>query len=366
MSSRSPWKSRSAALVLTLLAAPVLSAGPALAADIPLPVTAVFPGAPTSTLVVDLSASDDKAGALTVTAGGQTQKATLVPVVSSGLSLALVVDDAKDGAANLAAWTSAAARFSLAAPADTRAVVVSSAAPATAVGTPEVGPVGVVRTLNGMSAHSTRDTAAALSLAMRQFPDTPPGRRVVLLYTSARNAGVIEAENLSAQFRRSGTILVVVGTAAGSAYWAAATEGTGGFFAPAGDPVVVPALDQVQTTLAARYLVQVTNPAHLPAQVSVKVKMADATFSGPADIPAIPGAAAGTAGRGGSSVWWWAGGALLVVLLAAGIALPLLRPRRPAPVPVPADGGALVRGRVAVPGAAQGRPAVPPHPDTEP
>jgi hypothetical protein len=365
MSSRSPWKSRPAALVLALLAAPVLSAGPALAADIPLPVTAVFPGAPASTLVVDLSASDDKAGALTVTAGGQTQKATLVPVVSSGLALALVVDDAKDGAANLAAWSSAAARFSLAAPSDTRAVVVSSAAPAKALGAPEVGPVGIVRTLNGMTAHGTRDTAAALSLAIRQFPDTPPGRRVVVLYTSARNAGVIQAEDLSARFRAGGTILVVVGTAAGSAYWAAATEGTGGFFAPAGDPVVVPALDQVQTTLAARYLVRIANPAHLPARVSVKVKTADATFSGPADLPATPGAAPGADDKGGPSVWWWAAGTLLVVLLAAGIALPLLRPRRPAPAPA-AGGGTLVRGRVAVPGAAQGRPAVPPHPDSEP
>jgi hypothetical protein len=364
MSSRSPWKSRPAALILALLAAPVLSAGPALAADIPLPVTAVFPGPSTSTLVVDLSASDDKGGALTVTAAGQAQKATLVPVVSSGLALALVVDDAKEGATNLPAWTSAAARFSLAAPPDARAVVVSSAAPATVVGTPEVGPVGVVRTLNGMSAHGARDTAAALALAVRQFPDTPPGRRVVVLYTSARNAGLIEAEDLSAQFRRSGTVLVVVGTAAGSAYWAAATEGTGGFFAPAGDPVVVPALDQVQTTLAARYLVQVTNPAHLPARVSVKVRTSDATFTGPADLPATPGAAAATGGGGGPSVWWWAGGALLVVLLAAGVALPLLRPRRPAPVAVPAD-AALVRGRVAVPGPAPGRPAVPPHPDTE-
>jgi hypothetical protein len=364
MSSRSPWKSRSAALILALLAAPVLSAGPALAADIPLPVTAVFPGAPASTLVVDLSASDDKGGALTVTSGGQTQKATLVPVVSTGLSLALVIDDAKDGAANLPAWTSAAARFSLAAPGDARAVVVSSGAPAKVAGPPEVGPVGIVRTLNGMAAHGTRDTAAALNLAIHQFPDARPGRRVVVLYTSARNAGVIEAEDLSAQFRQSGTILVVVGTAAGSAYWAAATEGTGGFFAPAGDPVVVPALDQVQTTLASRYLVQVSNPAHLPAQVAVKVKTKDATFSGPADIPATPGVTASPDDGGGPSVWWWAGGALLVVLLAAGIALPLLRPRRPAPAPGPAD-AALVRGRVAVPGAAEGRPAVPPHPDTE-
>ncbi|HEY0531106.1 MAG TPA: hypothetical protein VGD29_05835 [Actinoplanes sp.] len=360
MSSRSPWKRR-AALALVLLAAPILSAGPAAAADIPLPVEAVFPGSKTSTVVVDLSASDDKAGSLTVTAGGQAQPATLVPVVSSGLALALVVDDAKAGAANLAAWTSAAARFSLAAPPDTQAVVVSSAAPAAVVGTPQIGPTGIVAALTGMTAHGTRDTAAALTLAGRQFPGTVPGRRVVVLYTSAPDAGVTGAEELSARFRAAGTILVVVGTAGGSAFWAAATQGTGGFLAPAGDPVVVPALDQVQTTLAARYLVQVATPAHLPAQVAVKVKTADATFSGPADIPAIAAATQGRDDRGGPSVWWWAGGALLVVLLAAAVALPLLRPRRPVPAAAAAD-PTPVRGRVAVPGAGRGRPAVPPHP----
>jgi hypothetical protein len=363
MSSPSPWRSRAVlALVLLVVAAP----SPAAAADIPLPVAGVFPGARTSTLVVDLSASDDKGGALTVTADGQAQPATLAPVVSSGLTLALVIDDGQDGAANLAAWSSAAARFSLAAPADTQAVVVSSAAPAKVVGTPQVGPVGIVRTLNDMTAHGTRDTAAALTLAAQQFPGAAPGRRVVLFYTSARNAGEIEAEALSAQFRAGGTILVVVGTPAGSAYWAAATQGTGGFFAPAGDPVVVPALDQVQTTLAGRYLVQLATPARLPARVSVKVKTADATFTGPADIPATAAAPSAGDHEGGPSVWWWAGGALLVVLLAAAVALPLLRPRRPAPAAVPA--GALpVRGRVAVPGAGRGQPAVPPHPpDTEP
>jgi hypothetical protein len=366
MSSRSPSRSSAAALVLALLAAPVLAAGPALAADIPLPVTAVFPGATTSTLVVDLSASDDRAGALTVTADGQPRKATLAPVVSSGLALALVVDDAKEGSANLAAWSSAAARFSLAAPGDARAVVVSSAAPAKALGTPQVGPVGIVRTLNGMTAHGTRDTAAALTLAIRQFPDVPPGRRVVVLYTSAATAGAVAAEDLSAEFRAGGTILVVVGTAAGSAYWAAATQGTGGFFAPAGDPVVVPALDQVQATLAARYLVQLANPPHLPARVAVRVKTADATFSGPADLPAAPAAAPPRSEPGAPSMWWWVGGALAVVLLAAAVALPLLRPRRPRPVAAGADPDP-VRGRVAVPGAGRGRPAVPPPPpDSEP
>jgi len=67
-------------------------------------------------------------------------------------------------------------------------------------------------------------------------------------------------------FRATGTILVVVGTANADTYWARAAAATGGFFAPAGNPVVVPALDQVETILRGRYLVQFPTPSTLPGR----------------------------------------------------------------------------------------------------
>jgi hypothetical protein len=44
----------------------------------------------------------------------------------------------------------------------------------------------------------------------------------------------------------------VVGPAGAERFWGAAASATGGFFAPAGDPAGVPALDQVRTTLRGR------------------------------------------------------------------------------------------------------------------
>ncbi|MEU8611459.1 hypothetical protein AB0C29_26080, partial [Actinoplanes sp. NPDC048791] len=130
------------------------------------------------------------------------------------------------------------------------------------------------------------DTAAALGLAERQFPTAETGRRVVVLYTTAADAGGERAEVLAGRFRASGTILVVVGTAAGGSYWASAAAGTGGFFAPAGDPVVIPALDQVTTTLRGRHLIRFPTPASLPATVSVRVDAGDLELAGDAVVPA--------------------------------------------------------------------------------
>jgi hypothetical protein len=93
----------------------------------------------------------------------------------------------------------------------------------------------------------------------------------VVMYTSAATAGADSAARLAADFRASGTLLVVVGTAAAGDYWSAAAAATGGFFSPAGEPVVVPALDQVESTLRDRYLVRFSTPKQLPAKVTLAV-----------------------------------------------------------------------------------------------
>ena len=281
-------------LALLLAVLPVgWHAAPAAAAPAPLPVSAVLVSGAQTSLVVDLSAST-RAGrrSVSVTRDGIPQQAKLVPVVSDGLAVALVVDTSAAGAATLPAWLSAAARFILEAPASTQAVVIPDSAPAMVAVAPQRGPTGVVRGLTSMRAHGDRDTAAALDLAVRQFPATAPGRRVVLLYTTGADAGGESAQALAARFRRSGTILAVVGTAAGGPYWANAASATGGFFAPAGDPVVIPALDQVKTTLTGRYLVQFPTPPELPSRVSVRIDTEDLQLTGDAIVATTPAPAA--------------------------------------------------------------------------
>ncbi len=249
-------------------------------------------------------------------------RADLVPVVSADLALSIVVDASAAGAASLPSWLSAGARFSLAAPPRTRAVVIADRAPAAVVAGPVRGPTGVVRALDTIRASGARDTAAALALAGRQFPGTEAGRRVTLLYTSAEGVDGLTAAQLAGRFRAAGIVLVVVGASDPGRYWSSATTATGGFFAPAGSPVVVSALDQVEATLSGRYLVRFATPAKLPARASVSIRAGDVVLAAetalgppaPEPDPRAP-------------MYWLVGGSTAVILLV----MLLLRLRRPVP-----------------------------------
>jgi hypothetical protein len=361
---------RAAALLLALLAVQLPGVAAA-AAPVPLPVSAVLADGAGTALVVDLSASNRPGrGTVAVTRDGAPQRAELEPVMADGLAVALVVDTSTDGAAVLPAWLSAAARFILEAPATTPAVVIAGSAPAGVVVGPVRGAAGVVRGLTSMRAHGERDTAAALGLAVRQFPATPAGRRVVILYTTAADAGGERAGALAARFRASGTLLVVVGTAAGGPYWADAAAATGGFFAPAGDPVVVPALDQVKTTLGGRYLVRFPTPPALPARVSVRIDTGDLSLTGDAIVAAAPAPApAPRAGTTAPRIRVAVVAALAVAGLAAAVVAFALwrrhrsrRPRAEPPSPWVARGhaavppGTVARGRATVPESSRATP----------
>jgi von Willebrand factor type A domain len=358
---------------------------PPAAAAVPLPVAAVLPGAGQTFLVVDMGAGAGpvRGTAAAVTLDGVPQRTELVPVVSDLLAVTFVIDTSQAGAATLPSWLSAAARFILETPAQTQAAAVADAAPPRLIAPPQRGPVGIVSALSAVRAGGQRSTSDALTLALRQFPATPTGRRVVVLYTASADAGGERAEALSDRFRQSGTILVVVGTADDSAYWADAARTTGGFFAPAGTPVVVPALDQVETTLRGRYLVQFPTPDTLPARVSVRIETGTLTLTGDAIVPAYSAGIAG--GRQLPASGPWVTVALttivgcLMVLVAASV---IFRRRSAYPRTARAGGPAedtatptaastaapertdlprpVARGRAVVPAApARGRASVP-------
>lgn len=330
---------------------------------VPLPVAAVLTGGGQTSLVVDLGASA-RSGRRTVavTRDGVPQKAQLIPVMSGGLAVTLVVDTSAAGARALPAWLSAAARFILEAPATTRSVVITAGTPATAVVQPQRGPTEVVRALDGIRAGTGGpDTGAALDLAAGQFPDAQAGRRVIVLYTTAADAGGESAAALGARLRAAGTILVVVGTADASQFWPDSAAATGGFFAPVGDPVVVPALDQVQTTLRGRHLVTFPTPPALPARVSVRIDTADLRLAGDATIPAPPAAAS----SGGGWTAFRLGASVAGVLVVIAAILLVVRSRRTGAQAGSSEDHAV--GRARVPGSvARGRAAVPKPEDPDP
>jgi len=348
------WGAAIIALLIGLLLAP-----PPARAAVPLPVAGVLSGGGETALVVDLSASNGLGKrSVQVTLNGQPERADLVPVMSDGLAVTIVVDASTAGAATLPAWLSAAARFILEAPTSTQTVVIPDRRPATAATGALRGPSGVVGALTGIRADGDRDTAAALTLARSQFPRVETGRRVVVLYTSAANAGGTAAADVADDFRAAGTILVVVGTAAASGFWSEAAAATGGFFAPASEPVVVPALDQVESTLRDRYLVCFATPPKLPATVNVRIDTGDLTLTGEAVVPSPVGGQGGGGPVSGTII----GSMLVATGLATVVAIVILlvaRARRPRPAAGPPALTSVFVGRAAAPQPARGRAVVP-------
>ncbi|WP_203733956.1 hypothetical protein [Paractinoplanes durhamensis] len=317
---------------------------------VPMPIAAALNASWHTTLVVDLAAVDaaDRRTAK-VRVDGKAQPADLLPVMSAGMSVALVVDASADGAGTLPAWLSAAARFILEAPAGTASVVIPDRKPAAVLTAPQQGPSGVVSALTTITAGGERDTAAALALARTQFKQTTTGRRLVVMYTSAPAAGDEDADKIAAEFRAEGTLLVVVGTATAGDYWSAAAASTGGFFAPAAEPVVVPALDQVESTLRDRYLVRFLTPDILPATVTVTV----GPGAGEITLPRPEVAKSGFPFA--RTLLIALGVAALVALVIVLIALR----RRPRPPTGKPGLTSVFSGRASVPGPARGQARVP-------
>ncbi|MGK5683445.1 VWA domain-containing protein [Actinoplanes sp. URMC 104] len=269
-----------AALILAL-------AGTAFAGTVPLPVGTVFTADGQTSVLVDLSASTRPGPrSAEVTVDGAGRAAELVPFLSGDLAVTIVADTSAAGAGTLPAWLSAGARFMLEAPVGTRATVIGDSAPAAVIAPPQQDPSGIVAALEAVRPHGARDTAAALTLAAQQFPDVPAGRKLTVVYTGAADAGGPSATAVADRFRAAGVVLVVATTADAGRFWTTAAEATGGFLAPAGRPVVVPALDQVQTTLRGRYLIRFPTPARRPAVVPLRVTTADLTLTADVRLPA--------------------------------------------------------------------------------
>ena len=297
-------------------------------AEAPLLVKAVLSGNQQTTLVVDLGPSTEPVTSKTalVTVEGAQQQAQLSPVMSDRLAVAFVIDSSAAGAASLPAWLSAAARFVLEAPSGTQAAAVADTSPPTLISPPQREPADTVRALSGLRAGGQRSTSDALTMAKDQFADSPAGNRVVVLYTSAVDAGGERSSALGTRFLQAGTILIVVGGAGDSPYWSDAAPRTGGFFAPAGTSVVAPALDQMARTLRHRYLVQFPTPQKLPARVSVRVDTGKLVLAGDAVIPAESRGRPGPASRFPAEVALVTLAGCLVVFLA----VVLIVRRRPA------------------------------------
>jgi hypothetical protein len=287
----------------------------------PLTVAAVLPPvAGRVSLVVEVGPGVAPQSA-SVAVAGESQQATLTPVISDQLSTVLVVDVSESGAGALPGWLSGAARFALEAPAAARSAVVADTTPPVVVARLQTGPGETVRALSYLRAHGKRKTSQALTLATRQLPAAPAGPRVVVLYTTAADAGGESSAAVARRLANAHAILVVVSPASEAPYWADVARATGGFLAPTGTRSAGPALDQVGTLLRSRYLVTIPAPRQLPAPASVRVETGAVTLSADAVVPAEATAADDESGSGDERPDWWRNGVLWLVVLVSTLTL---------------------------------------------
>lgn len=324
-------------LVLVVLAVVGLTATgagavPTSAAAVPLPDVAVLPKAdPQVSMVINVGGGVQpvKPELVSVVVGGARQPATVVPIMSDQLAVGIVVDASAAGGDQLQSWLSGAARFVLEAPPAARTTLVADTTPPRVLAPLQQGPVNLVRAISAVQARGQRQTADALTLAVRQLPAAPAGPRVVILYTTAPDAGGEPAAQLAARLAKAHVLLVVASTAPDTQYWSTTTRATGGFLAPAGPSAVVPALDQIATMLRTRYLVRFPTPDQRPSHAFVRVDLPDVAMAADVVVPGSDGSIDDqpAPGRGGSSaavrtsltLWAAVAGAVLLILVAAAI-----------------------------------------------
>jgi hypothetical protein len=326
-------------VVLAVLGLTATGAGavPTSAAAVPLPDVAVLPKAdPQVSMVINVGGGTQpvKQELVSVVVGGARQPATVVPIMSDKLAVGIVVDASAAGGDQLQSWLSGAARFVLEAPPTARTTLVADTTPPRVLAPLQPGSVDLVRAISAVQPRGQRQTANALSLAIRQLPPSSTDPRVVILYTTASDAGGESAEQLAARLAEAHVLLVVASTTTDTQYWSTAARATGGFLAPAGPTAVVPALDQIATMLRTRYLVRFPTPDQRPSHAFVRVDLPDVAMAADVVVPGSGGSGEDQpAGRGGTgsamrtnlTLWAAVVGAILLILVAAAIRRSLSR-----------------------------------------
>ena len=142
-----------------------------------------------SRLTVDLPDDAQAPGSVTVTVSGADQAAQVVPMLSDRTAMVVVVDASDGGAPQLQPGLSGVANLVLTVPPRARSALVADTDPPVVVAPLAVGPSGALRGLSVVHPQGARQTAAALDLALQQFPPGPDDPRLVVLYTDRDGRG---------------------------------------------------------------------------------------------------------------------------------------------------------------------------------
>jgi hypothetical protein len=245
-----------------------------------------------ATLAVDVHGATPEA--FSVSMGGARLQSRAVPVFQDRLSLGLVIDASESGSRTLQAGLGGAANLLLEVPTGIRTAVVADTSPPTVVAGLRQGATEALPGLTRVRASGERRTPEALNLVLRQLAPVTTDPRVVVLYTTAADAGGPPAADLVKRFQDQRAILAVVTTANDASYWQTVVRATGGVFVAAHAVTTIEAFSEVADVLRARHLVTFTAPQRLPAPVSLDVTTADGTLTAEVVVPAAARTNGGT------------------------------------------------------------------------
>ncbi len=255
---------------------------------------------------------------------GQPEAVRVDPLPASALRIAVVVD-ARPGA-QLQGAQNAVADMMIGLPNGAEAAVVG-ARPARLV-QPMTGDAGsVVQALAGATFSGPRDNASALTLAVREVLRAPPGRRAVVLITTAPIPAALASE-VSGQLRAADASLYVAAVPDIAPSLARLAGASGGWAVTASSArSLMPAVDAIGADLAHQFQLAyaTTEPALTATRLRVTVAdagttaTAEATVRVPASSAPRAQAPAGARGTAGVSVAWLIAAVLLLCLAGAAI-----------------------------------------------
>jgi hypothetical protein len=252
---------------------------------------------------------------------GRPMSVRVDPLPASALRIAVVVD-ARPGV-QLQGAQNAVADLMIGLP-DGAEAAVAAARPARLV-QPLTGDAGsVVQALAGATFPGPRDVAPALTLAVREVLRGPPGRRAVVLITTAPIPAAL-AGAVSGQLRAADASLYVAAVPAVAPSLARLASASGGWAVTASSArSLMPAVDAIGADLAHQY--RLAYATAYPALTATRLRVAvaeggtTATAEATVRVPtAQASAGARRSGHAGVSVAWLVAAVLLLCLAGAAI-----------------------------------------------
>jgi hypothetical protein len=273
--------------------------------------------------------------AVSVTSGAGRLPIRLSGIRSDRTSVGVVLDASAEGAPALRdGGRAGAASFLLQLPPGAVSALIADRQPPAVAAPPSIGVLDDLQATSGLPSSGRRATSAALTLALRALQPGPGIAPVIVLYTSAPNAGGESASGLGARLRQANAVLMVISTSPDLRFWRAVAASTGGFALAAGAGTAITAFDAVADGLASRYSVTFARPVPGAGPLKLRVDTGSKVRAAAVIVPAEPVAETPDAAPkhlGETAPFrsrFWLPGAGLLVVAVVGIAWAGRRDRR--------------------------------------